>query len=200
MEPAISVVATDEKLEVTASLLYETTYLHLDEGDELTATVGPLQLALTEQAHTDDVIRYAVAFPPNADAVDVNVHFVRTGRGSALASTVRIPAPFAITSPTPTGLARGDALTLSVSRAWNETTLAFNGPCLRPMLPFPVSGDGALTFDTGKLFVDDGAYGCTVRVDVRFEAQGTLDPAFKAGTLNAVDAAQVRSFEMSLAK
>jgi hypothetical protein len=199
MEPAISVVASADKLEVTASVLFGTTYLHLDDGDVFTATAGKLQLALTEEAHVDDTIRYSVAFPPATDAADVVVQLVRQGRRGAPASTVRVPAPFVITSAPPKGLARGDALTLSLSRAWDETTLAFDGPCLAPMLPFPVSGDGAVNFDTTKLLVQDGAYGCTVRVDVRFEAHGVLDPAFKRGTV-VLDAAQVRSFEMSLAK
>jgi hypothetical protein len=199
MEPAISVVADKEKLEVTAAILYGTTYLQLDRGDMFTATAGSFQLALAAQAHLDDTIRYAVAFPPFAEAVDLTVQFVRPGANGAPASTVRVPAPFEIASAPPKGLARGDALVLALSRAWDETTLAFDGPCLAPSLPFPVSRGGAVTFDTAKLVVGDGAYGCTVRVDVRFEAHGTLDPAFKRGTLD-LDAAQVRSFEMSLAK
>jgi hypothetical protein len=200
MDPIIAVVATSDQLEVIASVLHGATYLHLDEGDEFTASAGSLQLALVEQSHTDDTIRYSVAFPPSAEAVDVTVQFVRAGRRGAPASTVRVPAPFEITSPTPKGLARGDALSLSVSRAWDETTLAFAGPCLAPMLPFSVSGDGALSFDTNKLVMDDATYGCTVHVGVRFEAHGSLDPAFKRAGVGGLDAAQVRSFDMSLAR
>jgi hypothetical protein len=164
-------------------------------------TAGGLTLALTPDAHLDDTIRYSVAFPAHADAVDVTVAFVRrAGRRGAPSSTVRVPGPFELTGPTPKALARGDALTVGLSRPWDQATLAFDGPCLSPMLPFPVKADGSITFDTSSLLLVEGTYGCEVRVDVRFEARGSIDPAFERGAVGALVGAQVRSFQMELAK
>jgi hypothetical protein len=201
----MSAQSNTEGLEVFARLDYAfQTGIPLAPSDVLVATVGGIAYEMKK-----DGIHYKASFAPTTSPADVVISLTRPpSRVTAPASTVRAPAPFQIISA-PATITDGDVVRFELSPpppdgarvtfrfappnagAWNT----FDGSsCLYawdgPVYEAGSTERGVVTLDTTKVFYKRPtarvAPACDATVFVRYETEGTLDAAFKGGTISGL--------------
>lgn len=165
------------------------TFLDLKGGDELTATVDDVTKVLDE---TSDET-YTASFPVDEEGTEFTIAFLREDDDSAPASTVALPAPFALAvSPTEASRASDD-----VELSWDppesgDVAFAMSGECIqRDTDDLPDDGSHTLAAGSIETFESDKDDSCTVTVSLERAQRGTIDAAFTEG--GRIEAVQVRT-------
>lgn len=194
MQASMSVQSDGKDIKVYAALLNDTEFLTTDDGDYFTARIGAETAVLTREPSVGNVIHYTASFPVAQGPVDVVIAFVRrNGKTGAPYSTVRLPAPFTITSA-PDHISKTEPVKVTTSAAFVMATVELEGPCIQKLGAQLVGGDKEISFDPSVIVRT--AESCTLQVNVRHWAKGQLDSAFRNGL--AIEGLQVRSFNAKL--
>ncbi|MDB4996741.1 MAG: hypothetical protein JWM74_4173 [Myxococcaceae bacterium] len=180
-------------IKVYAALTHYGSFLELDGGDAMTATLGSETRTLTREI-ANGSIHYVASFAPST-STDVTFALVRSApRTSALTSVVTVPAPFSL-SRAPSSFKWHDVIHLSVDPQPTGGSVAaiLQGPCvlgtqavgIETILPVV---DGDVTLNTANMGVVTGA--CDVTVRIRAESTGVMDHALQGN----VEGLQERGF------
>lgn len=171
----------------TALQLDATTYVDLKSPDTLTASSRGEARAMV-RSNVLGLIRYSTAFSGDGEDKAINVALKRsTGRVSAPASGVSMPAPFQVLAP-----AGNQAFSRQndfVDVAWSNAgkpdpmTVAVHGACIVGGF-FQVDGDAgrfAIPRNTFAPTEKNEAATCPVTITVERKRTGVLDPALGPG-------------------
>lgn len=178
------------------------TYVELDGGDALSATVGEETQDLS-MVSVGELKVYLADFATDAEDSPVTFAFTREVETSAPSSTTSIPAPFTLTAPvgTPVVSRTTNPVTVTWEPAGSADTMAIllRSDCILDAYA-DIDGDpGSHTFEAGSLVPVDSQEGntCEAEVTVWRRRFGTLDPAFTTG--GSVQGTQERTASLSLA-
>lgn len=211
MKASLSAQSDGQTVKIYAGAFYEGQAVVLEGGDYFSAQLpGADAIVLTrEQGTKDDVVHYAGTFPEQIAAVDVIIALNRpTGKTSAPASKIHLPAPFQLTTTASPTTHRGTSLAFQVTPAplfeLMQLTIDADPTCLdtKASTVFEAIGigsDGMASFDTLNLTLRGGS--CPISVNLRRQTNGEIDPAFAGGVGGLLDDAeglQVRSFATTL--
>lgn len=174
------------------------TYVELEGGDTLSATVGEETIDLTLIA-LGELKVYVADFAADEADTPVRFAFARTVDDGAPASTTSIPTPFAITSPAADAAysRTQDAIPVSwePSGSTDNVWIRLRSDCILDA-EVSVDGDpGAYTFEAGSLEPIESQEGesCEAELLVERRRYGDLDPGFTTGgTVYAAHARTVR--------
>ena len=173
-------------IQVYAALTHRGSFLQLDGGDAMTATLGSETRTLRREIG-DGAIRYVASFAPST-STEVTFALVRTApRTSALRSVVTVPAPFSL-SRAPSSFKWRDVIHINVDPqpARGSVAAIIQGPCvlgtqavgIQTILPVV---DGDLVLNTANMGVATGP--CDVTVRVRAESTGAMDRALQGSVV-----------------
>jgi hypothetical protein len=170
------------------------TFLDLTGGDELQATVGDMTKTLDE---TSDET-YTASFPVEAEGTQFVIGFLRTEADeSAPASTVTLPAPFALSL----GATESSRATDDVAITWDppgsgNADWSLEGDCIiRDDGSVPDDGSHTLPAASIETFESDQAETCTANLSLTRSQSGNIDAAFTEG--GRIVASQVRRTSFS---
>ena len=179
------------------------TFLDLTGDDKLNATQSDVVKELTRHNNGFDYIWYENSFDTDAEGSNFTVAFERSIDDGAPNSSVSLPAPFSITSPTADDtLSRdGGALTITwePSGSENDMEISISGDCVT-LFTEDLSGDpGTFTLNAGTLSDsnssdDDDGTNCPLTILVKRKKGGTLDPSYGEG--GKISGIQKRSIEI----
>lgn len=177
------------------------TYVELEDGDTLSATVGAETTDLT-LISLGELKVYVADFAADEADTPVSFAFTRAVDDGAPSSTTSIPAPFEVTAPAPdTAFSRTqDAIpvTWEPSGSTDTMLLRLRSDCILDA-EVSVDGDpGAYTFEAGSLEPIESQEGnaCEAELLVERRRYGDLDPAFTTG--GSVYAAHARTVSLRL--
>lgn len=161
------------------------TYVNLEGDDRLTATAGETTLDLEVNA-LGDYRDYTATFDVEAEDSLFTVAFLRTVDEGAPASTMTLPAPFALAGPAAEDvISRQADITLTWEPAGTNDAMSWrvNGECFFDAYG-QVQGDpGTVVIPAGSLesVNEDAPTACEATVTVWRSRAGALDPGFGEG-------------------
>lgn len=181
---------------------FPVTYVQLTPEDTLTVSAAELSKEMGELV-IDDLISYVASF----DLIDADTAFTvsleRTLDGGAPASTVTLPPPFTLTSPTDElSFSRGTQDLLvsweGEGNAEDALTLVIDGDCIESYEELLDADDGEATIPAGTLISVAGSETetCDVTVWLKRQRSGELDPGYAGGSITAK---QYRTVEVASA-
>lgn len=200
-----SVTANGDGTSLTSATLkvggdLSNTFVDLEEDDTLTVTSGEETKTLVER-NLGDIYWYDTSFDTEAADTEFVFAFVRTVDDGAPASTITLPAPFAISAPTAAYIVkRGvDPLIVEWTPASTDTVIVnVSGDCIDPVDETLSTDSGAYTFAAERIVTreDHETDSCEGTVTITRRRVGTLDPAFEEG--GRVVGEQVRTVKIRL--
>jgi hypothetical protein len=175
------------------------TYIYLDSGDSIDATVGTSTVTFTQETGLFANKYYSGTVPGGQDGQVVTFRLHRSTEPSALHSTVVIPNGFSISSPATTAvLSRAnDAVNIAWAPAGFSDTMELTLTCPQDAQcnsVGPVVGDpGVFTIRAGELVSSTTSTTISGRATIIMDRKraGTLDPAFTRG--GVIEALQERT-------
>lgn len=174
------------------------TYIYLDNGDSISATVGTSNVTFTRETGLFADKYYSGTIPGGQDGQVVTFSLHRSTEPSAPNSTVVIPDGFSISSPTRASvLSRArDAINIVWAPSGSTDTMELKVYCPHDALcnnVAPVVGDpGVFTIGAGELVSSTTSTTASgpANLTMNRKRTGTLDPAFTRG--GVIEALQVR--------
>ena len=165
------------------------TFLNLTGEDTLEATVAGNTETLDE---TDDET-YTARFPVDAEGTEFTIAFLRGNADeSAPASTVALPAPYAVSLAASTASRADDDVEISWEPAGTgDMSWEIAGDCImRDDGSVPDDGSHSLPAGSIDTFESDAMESCTVELSLTRSEAGDIDGAFSEG--GRIVAQQVR--------
>jgi len=119
MWASMSAQSDGQTLRIYAALLDGSSFVSLDTGDVLTASIGGNDVVLVREPNdAPGDVHYTRALPAPAAETPVAIALTRpTGRISAPSSQVSVASGFSITSSPPLAIHRGDLLSVTSRRS-----------------------------------------------------------------------------------
>jgi hypothetical protein len=183
-------LGTDATATLTAGGATSTTYVDLDESEQLVVTTGEEVKELEKQSlvvvHT-----YTASFDETTPGAEFELAYDRVDSGSAPSSIAVLPEDFVLTEPTAeTVISRSEMASENLTIAWdNQSTepleIEVSGDCIQTYF-------GAEETDSGSHIIpishfDENDYddmaACTATIVVQRMLAGTVDSAFNGGTV-----------------
>jgi hypothetical protein len=181
-----------------------TDFVDLSSGDTAIAKVGALSQTMTESNALGD-ISYQTAFSGEDSGGTVyTIALQRTSDVSAPSSTVTMPSPFTITTPTSSSSfsrANADIVVVYSSAGSPGGTMSWtvSGICVNGSASGVVSGDtGTFTIARGSLLPPSGGGAggtCQATLTMTRAQYGSVDPSYGSG--GSIVAQHVRSVEFN---
>ena len=164
------------------------TFLDLTGEDRLTATAG----GVTKELDGTSGVAYAAAFPADIAGPFVVAFLRGPDDTSAPATTVNLPAPFAVTlASREVSRASADlAFTWTPASGSGDVDVSLYGTCIDIVLE-TTPDDGTSTIGRDRIHAPIATDACTATLTLARTQSGEVDPAFTEG--GDVTARQVRS-------
>jgi hypothetical protein len=201
---AISASTTGDGTTTVSATLYlgnplNLNFVDLTGDDRLVASHGSEEKTMTE-SNILNVVSHTATFDTGNEGDEFNVDFQRTVDDGAPSSTMMLPAPFEIDTPTSTTVSRAEPFTLT----WNVTSAdsirwQVYGDCIE-ILTGSEADIGAVTIEAGaiKKRMGDGVVdSCPMTVAITRVRAGELDPGYGKG--GSAEGLQVRSIPLTTA-
>lgn len=178
-----------------------TDYVDLSSGDSVVATAGT-QTQTMSRSDVLGAISYQATFTGlDAEGTPYTFALNRTTDVSAPSSTVTMPQPFEITTPTSGA---------SFSRAMSDIAVAYTNPGQPDQLSWTTQGncinapDGTISPDNGSFTIPKGTIGpsdssqtsttCQVTLSITRVRHGTVDSHYASGGIIAAEALRTVTF------